>query len=77
MLRIQLTKTRCVYIDMEEDTFPNRGGYYVRVYAGDDKTGDMLDHFTISRFTITGNTPEEKLRKARLIAIDKVKYLLG
>ena len=74
MLAIQATKNTKVFLHMEADTFPNKGGFYCQVYEGDDRSSKMIEEFTISRFQLTG-TPEERERKARLVSIDRIRTM--
>ena len=73
MLKVEL-KRRSVYIDLEADTFPNKGGYFCRVYA-DNSTDFELDSFTISSKDLAWD--KNKLDKAKKIAAIKVKYLFS
>ncbi len=61
---------------MEEDTHPNKGGFYVRVFA-DDSEDFPIDFFTIRKEEIAPKETEERKRKANLIAIDKIRKLMS
>ena len=75
MLAVQLSPRRKVWVSVEEDTFPNRGGYFCEVF--DDPNGESrVDSFTIGKneipMSIDGN---ERKKKAMVIANQRVKYM--
>ena len=75
MLAIQLTSRTVVYLHIEPDTHPNKGGYYCEVYEGNDKSSRMLDQFTIRREQIAGT--DNRDNKARKYAFDRVRETLS
>lgn len=75
MLAVQLSPRRKVWVSVEEDTFPNRGGYFCEVF--DDPNGESrVDSFTIGKNeTPMSVTDVERRKKAMVIANQKVKYM--
>lgn len=74
MFPVQISSRLRVYIDMVEDTFPNRGGYYCRIF-GDDTMDFPRGEFTISRNEIRGYDTDKKTAemRGRIIATNKAK----
>lgn len=77
MLAVQVSSRRKVWVSVEEDTFPNRGGFFCEVF--NDPNGESrVDSFTISRneipMSIDGN---ERRKKAMVIANQRTKYLFA
>lgn len=71
MLAINITPRRTVFFQMTPDTHPNKNGYYVEVFDGDDASCKMLLNFTIRRESIPGK--DNRDNKARIYAIDRIK----
>lgn len=63
MLLVKVNR-RKVYVDFEEDTAPNKGGYFCKVY-GDSEKFDYIDCFTIRKENVRGSEP---LKRAMLYA---------
>lgn len=78
MFPVQVTPRTRVYIDMVEDTFPNRGGYYCRIF-GDNTTDFPKGEFTISRSEIRGYDTNKQTAemRAKKLAADKAKSYLS
>ena len=77
MLAVQVSPRRKVWVSVEEDTFPNKGGYFCKVF--DDPNGESLvDSFTISKNEIPMSITDgnERRKKAMVIANQRVKYML-
>ena len=75
MLKVQASPRKVKWVELIEDTAPNVGGFYCKVY--DDESGEFPcedDNFTISRYSIP-NTIQgvERRKKAMIIANDKLK----
>lgn len=76
MLAVQLSPRRKVWVSVEEDTFPNRGGFFCEVF--DDPNGkSLVDSFTIGKNEIPMSITDgyERRKKAMVIANQKVKYM--
>lgn len=76
MLAVQLSPRRKVWVSVEEDTFPNKGGYFCEVF--DDPNGESrVDSFTIGRNEIPMSITDanERRKKAMVIANQRVKYM--
>lgn len=65
MLAVQINKKQKLYVTFEDDTKPNRGGYYCQVYA-DEKCEYKIDDFTIHNSRLEG--VENKMKRACVIA---------
>jgi len=73
MLKVEITKRRCVYINFTEDTPPNRGGFYCQVYD-DPLMNYEIDGFTIHAYELAG--ADDKKRNAYIIATSRAKSRL-
>lgn len=71
MLRVDITSRRTVFFQMTPDTHPNKGGYYVEVFDGNDTSCRMLLNFTIRRESIAGT--DNRDNRARIYAVDRIK----
>lgn len=78
MFPVQVTPRTRVWVDMVEDTSPNRGGYYCRIF-GDNTTDFPRGEFTIGRNEIRGYDTNKHTAetRARAIAADKTKLYLS
>lgn len=71
MITLQVTNRTKLYFQLEPDTYPNKGGFYCRVYK--DPDGEKLfAEFCIRRDTLTGG---DKMKIANKIAVAKIKML--
>jgi len=71
MLKVQVTPRKVVYVEMEEDTKPNKGGYFCTIY-GDDTHDFPMGSFVIHNYDLTGEG-EERKKKALVAANFKAK----
>ena len=76
MLAVQVSPRRKVWVSVEEDTFPNKGGYFCKVF--DDPNGESeIDNFVINKNEIPMSITDgnERRKKAMVIANQRVKYM--
>jgi hypothetical protein len=71
ILVAQAGKRKKVWVIMEEDTFPNKGGYFCQVYHDPDCTMPTDMCFTIQSTLL--RSCADKLKMAQKLASDKVK----
>lgn len=74
MLVVKVSPRRTVYVELTEDTFPNKGGYYGEVYADENKEF-KLDDFTLQGRDLRGFDNPRK--QAIVMANDKVKRMFA
>ena len=71
MLVLQVTNRTKLYFHLEEDTFPNKGGFFCRVYK--DPNGEFpFADFTIDKRKLIGT---DRVRTANKLAVAKIKAL--
>lgn len=75
MLSVQISPRRKKYVSFIEDTAPNKGGYFCRVY--DDPNAEFeSDYFTIHNYEVKNSaTKADKLKLAYKVATNKVKLI--
>ena len=75
MLSVQITPRRKKYVSFIEDTIPNKGGFFCKVY--EDPNGEFeSDCFTIHNYEVKNTeTKTDKLKLAYKIATNKVKTM--
>lgn len=77
MIRIDISKTRCVYLRMTPDNGFNKKGYYAEFYEGNDVNSKLLDQKTILASQIGyGGDDDSREKRARVIAVDYAKRTL-
>lgn len=73
MVGFQITPKTTLYIELIDDTQPNKGGYYCRVYKDNDKQREFCN-FVIENWRVTGEE-KEKQKLAYKFAIARIKNL--
>lgn len=71
ILCVQAGARKKVYVTFEEDTIPNKGGYFCQTYHDAECTMPTTMSFTIQNHLLRGS--EDKLKMAKILANDKVK----
>jgi hypothetical protein len=71
ILCVQAGSRKKVYVTFEEDTIPNKGGYFCQTYHDAECTMPTTMSFTIQNHLLRGS--EDKLKMAKILANDKVK----
>lgn len=71
MIAYPVTTRTTLYFQLEEDTFPNKGGFYCRVYKDPDKN-KMFAEFSIDKRKIVG---DDRIKCANKLAVMKIKAL--
>ena len=71
ILCVQAGARKRVYVTFEEDTHPNKGGYFCQTYHDAECTMPTTMSFTIQNNLLRGS--EDKLKMAKILANDKVK----
>jgi hypothetical protein len=75
MLRVDITKSKSVYVTFCDDTHPNKGGYFCQVYA-DENCEFEIDNFVIHRNELPNVSGNERLKQAEKIANSRTKFLI-
>lgn len=71
ILCVQAGVRKKVYVTFEEDTIPNKGGYFCQTFHDAECTMPTTMSFTIQNHLLRGS--EDKLKMAKILANDKVK----
>ena len=69
MIGVQVNSRTKLYFDMVEDTHPNKGGFYCKVYR--DNTTD----FPYGEFAIDRNITRGDRKKGNIYAVQKIKEM--
>jgi hypothetical protein len=69
MIAVQVSTRTKLYFEMVEDTFPNKGGFYCKVYR--DNTTD----FPFGEFVIDRNITRGDRAKGNIYAVQKIKEM--
>ena len=69
MVAVQVSPRTKLYYNMVEDTFPNKGGFYCKVYR--DNTTD----FPFGEFVIDKNLTKGDKAKGNKYAVQKIKEM--
>lgn len=71
ILCVQAGARKKVYVTFEEDTIPNKGGYFCQTFHDAECTMPTTMSFTIQNHLLRGS--KDKLKMAKILANDKVK----
>jgi hypothetical protein len=71
ILCVQAGARKKVYVTFEQDTIPNKGGYYCQTFHDPECTIPTTMSFTIQNHLLRGAS--DKLKLAKSIANEKVK----
>ena len=69
MIAVQVSTRTKLYFEMEEDTFPNKGGFYCKVYR------DNSTDFPFGEFVIDRNITRGDRAKGNIYAVQKIKEM--
>ena len=69
MIAVQVSTRTKLYFEMEEDTFPNKGGFYCKVYR------DNSTDFPFGEFIIDRNITKGDRAKGNIYAVQKIKEM--
>lgn len=78
LLEVKVGKrgNRSVFVSFIADTFPNKGGFFCKIFA-DDRGEFELDNFVIDKNNFNGvSSVEAKLRKAYTLAALRVPKMI-
>ena len=69
MIAVQVSTRTKLYFEMVEDTFPNKGGFYCKVYR------DNSTDFPFGEFVIDRNITRGDRAKGNIYAVQKIKEM--
>lgn len=72
-LGVQVSPRKKVFVTFEEDTFPNKGGYFCQTYYDLELEFPTNISFTIPKRDVCGF--EDRLKQAKVLAAEKVKRI--